>query len=97
MSTILFPRDFADCDAWLCPLFATRCRKTQAIYDKCVFDKLGQERPPPGYFSKVRLHDTKRPKPVREIPLPEPILDPPEITDEATSAARARLKQAGVI
>ena len=53
-----------------------RCRKTQLAFDKCVFDKLGQERPPLGYFSKIRVHDTKRPRPVTEIPLPEATVDP---------------------
>ncbi|XP_063217840.1 NADH dehydrogenase [ubiquinone] 1 alpha subcomplex subunit 8 [Bacillus rossius redtenbacheri] len=46
-----------------------KCRKTQAVYDKCVTDNLGIERPPVDYFSKVRVHNTSRPKP--EPPRPD--------------------------
>jgi len=53
------------------------CRKTQVAYDKCVFDKIGVERPELGYFSRIRVHDTTRPKPQREIPFPEPTVEPP--------------------
>lgn len=35
-----------------------RCRKTQAQFDKCVLEKLGWERPPLGYYARIRLHDT---------------------------------------
>ncbi len=49
-----------------------RCRKTQAVYDKCVFEKFGQERPELGYFAKVRVHHTNRDKPRFDVPLPEP-------------------------
>ncbi|XP_069954150.1 NADH dehydrogenase [ubiquinone] 1 alpha subcomplex subunit 8 [Cherax quadricarinatus] len=58
------------------------CRNTQAIFDKCVLDTLGMERPEIGYFCRPKIHDTKRPKPVevpvefpdKPLPLPE---DPP--------------------
>jgi len=56
----------------------SRCRATQAAFDKCVFDNLGQERPELGYFSKVRVHHTTRPKPSKEIWLPEPLPDNPK-------------------
>jgi len=42
------------------------CRKTQAVYDKCVLDKLNIERPAYGYFCEVKIHDSKRPKPEPE-------------------------------
>lgn len=45
-----------------------RCRKTQAKFDKCMVEKLGIERPPIGYFSSVRIHDTTRPRP-KKIPI----------------------------
>ena len=46
----------------------SRCRKTQAVYDKCVSDNLGIQRPPFGYFCEVKVHDTKRPKPEPKKP-----------------------------
>jgi|ERR1712038_239113 len=55
----------------------TYCRKTQAAFDKCVFDTLGQERPELGYFSRIRVHETTRPKPKRDVPFPEPTPEPP--------------------
>ncbi|XP_041985316.1 NADH dehydrogenase [ubiquinone] 1 alpha subcomplex subunit 8 [Aricia agestis] len=39
------------------------CRTTQGVYDKCMLDKLNLERPGFGYFTEVRVHDSKRPKP----------------------------------
>ncbi|CAB0020235.1 unnamed protein product [Nesidiocoris tenuis] len=40
-----------------------RCRKSQGVYDQCMLDNMGLERPHWGYFSKAKIHDTKRPKP----------------------------------
>jgi len=54
-----------------------RCRPSQGVFDKCVLEKLGQERPGPGYFSKARVHHTTRPEPVQDIKLPEAIPDSP--------------------
>ncbi|CAI9724452.1 Hypothetical predicted protein [Octopus vulgaris] len=59
------------------------CRKTQNVFDECVKEKLGIERPYVGYFSKIRLHDTQRPR--FQLPphkLPEKIPEPPN-TDTA--------------
>ena len=42
------------------------CRKTQAVYDKCVFEKMGIERPEFGFFCKARVYTGDRPKPVEE-------------------------------
>ncbi|XP_015366864.1 PREDICTED: NADH dehydrogenase [ubiquinone] 1 alpha subcomplex subunit 8 [Diuraphis noxia] len=44
------------------------CRKTQAVYDKCVFEKMGIERPEHGFFCKARVYTGNRPKP----PVQEP-------------------------
>ena len=44
------------------------CRKTQAVFDKCVLDKLNIERPAYGYFCEVKIHDTKRPKKEPVVP-----------------------------
>lgn len=46
-----------------------RCRKTQAVYDKCVLDNLGIERPPYDYFVKTHIHKTERPRPPVEPPV----------------------------
>ena len=43
--------------------FFFRCRNTQAVFDKCMLDKLGIERPDYGYYLRPKVHDTKRPKP----------------------------------
>ena len=55
-----------------------KCRATQAVFDKCILDNLGQERPGLGYFSKVRVHHTNRPEPVRGVKLPEPVPEAPQ-------------------
>jgi len=44
------------------------CRKTQAVYDKCVFEKMGIERPEHGFFCKARVYTGNRPKPPVEEP-----------------------------
>lgn len=43
------------------------CRKTQAVFDKCIFDNLKIERPSFGYFCEVKVHETSRPKPKSNI------------------------------
>jgi NADH dehydrogenase (ubiquinone) 1 alpha subcomplex subunit 8 len=58
------------------------CRSKQAPYDKCVLEQFGQERPELGFFSKVRVHDSIRPKPRVEVPLPaNPPRPAPNVTD----------------
>ncbi|RWS24536.1 NADH dehydrogenase-like protein [Leptotrombidium deliense] len=54
------------------------CREQQAAADYCLSNKLGVERPPMGYFTSVRLHDSERPKPKTWIPKFEKLgeLDP---------------------
>ena len=44
----------------------------QFAFDNCIKETIGQERPEMGYFSKIRTHDTHRPKPK----LPEHKLPP---------------------
>jgi len=39
------------------------CRGAQAVFDKCAEEKLNITRPEPGYFSKIRVHDSSRPRP----------------------------------
>ncbi|KAJ8965937.1 hypothetical protein NQ317_009710 [Molorchus minor] len=44
------------------------CRKTQAVFDKCMKDNLDLERPPYDYFSRIHVHKTNRPRPEKEGP-----------------------------
>ncbi|CAH1966090.1 unnamed protein product [Acanthoscelides obtectus] len=44
------------------------CRKTQTVFDKCVKDNLGIERPPYDYYARVHVHQTARPRPPVEGP-----------------------------
>jgi len=46
----------------------SHCRPQQTEYDQCVLEHLGQERVHYGYFGKIRVHETTRPKPT-EIPI----------------------------
>lgn len=39
------------------------CRNTQGVYDKCIFDNVGIERPDYGYFCRARIHHSDRPAP----------------------------------
>lgn len=40
-----------------------RCRNTQGVYDKCIFDNLKVERPEFGYYCRPKVHDSPRPRP----------------------------------
>lgn len=42
-------------------MFYFSCRKTQGVYDKCVQDNIGVERPDYGYFCRAKIHHTDRP------------------------------------
>lgn len=44
------------------------CRKEMEIMDACLAKKLNCKRPPFGYFCQVRVHESKRPKPIPFIP-----------------------------
>uniref|UniRef100_A0A5K3F5E2 NADH dehydrogenase [ubiquinone] 1 alpha subcomplex subunit 8 n=1 Tax=Mesocestoides corti TaxID=53468 RepID=A0A5K3F5E2_MESCO len=55
------------------------CRKLQYALDSCIKEKMGIERPELGHFNRVRLVDTKRPRPVpNPAPMPERIADMPD-------------------
>lgn len=57
-----------------------RCRKPQAVFDKCLKEHLNLERPPVGYFSMVRVHKTSRPKPDKIEPVfPEELPEGPPV------------------
>ncbi|XP_075213756.1 NADH dehydrogenase [ubiquinone] 1 alpha subcomplex subunit 8-like [Lycorma delicatula] len=43
------------------------CRKTQKAFDDCMLDKLHLARPELGYFCRVKVHKTNRPKPEPDI------------------------------
>lgn len=58
------------------------CRLKQKEFDQCVMNTLGQERPQNGYFSRIRSHETTRPKPTYEVPFPEPTPEPPNPADQ---------------
>ena len=62
-------------------LFFFSCKKSQAVFDKCILAHFGQEKPEIGYFSKVRLHHTKRVRPDTTIEFPEPLPEPPSLKD----------------
>lgn len=44
-------------------ILCRRCRNTQGVFDKCVFDNIGIERPEHGYFCRAKVHDSARPEP----------------------------------
>ncbi|CAH2231625.1 NADH dehydrogenase [ubiquinone] 1 alpha subcomplex subunit 8-like [Pararge aegeria] len=57
------------------------CRKTQAVFDTCMDQKLCMQRPGFGYFCRARIHQTSRPAPTPEkcpceprVPDPTPSL-----------------------
>lgn len=53
------------------------CRQSQLAFDNCVKYKLGQEKPPPGYFAKTRIVKSDRPKyMIKDQVLPDRIPDP---------------------
>jgi len=52
------------------------CRKEQAIWNACMFEKLGQRKPDFGHFAQLRLHESKRPRPAPFVP------EFPDKTDE---------------
>ncbi|KAG8222919.1 hypothetical protein J437_LFUL000213 [Ladona fulva] len=55
---------YATCiDKSSCKQELSRCRKTQAVFDKCMLDNFNLERPDYGYFCRPKVHNTSRPKP----------------------------------
>ncbi|RWS09808.1 NADH dehydrogenase-like protein [Dinothrombium tinctorium] len=60
---------FARCLEWNSgDMKAYYCRKEQALNDQCLASKLGIERPPLGYFTSIRIHNSTRPRPTPWIP-----------------------------
>ncbi|GJQ76613.1 Ndufa8 [Trypoxylus dichotomus] len=62
------------------------CRKTQGVFDRCMFEKLNMCRPAFDQYARVQVHHTDRPKPLEEGPtvypdaapyLPEDVEKPP--------------------
>lgn len=44
------------------------CRDIQAKFDNCMKENMGLDRPPLGYYSLIRVHDSNRPAPEVERP-----------------------------
>ena len=65
--------------------FDSRCRKTQAVLDKCMLDNLGLERPYYGYFSEVKVLHSDQPRP--EVPKTEFPDVPARVAEEETQQA----------
>ncbi|WAR04450.1 NDUA8-like protein [Mya arenaria] len=53
------------------------CRKYQEKLDSCFAEKMNLMRPEIGYYGKVRVHDTDRPKPDLSTPVPDLDVPPP--------------------
>jgi len=78
---------YSKCLEWNSPSMEFRyCRKAQSLFDQCMKEKMNMERPPFGYFSQVRVHQTSRPKPPNFTPkfeqapgLPEDYPRPPPV------------------
>lgn len=65
-------------------MYFYNCRNTQKVYDDCVKEHFGQDRPETGYFTKVRVVDAKRPKSalVPHPNLPEKLPPAPDFSKE---------------
>ncbi|GFR33277.1 NADH dehydrogenase 1 alpha subcomplex subunit 8 [Trichonephila clavata] len=71
---------YADCLEWNSPAMHVQyCRKTQAVLDKCMLEKLNIERPYLGYFTEIRTHKTNRPHPGPPLPRKEYVDDRPSL------------------
>ncbi|XP_047537031.1 NADH dehydrogenase [ubiquinone] 1 alpha subcomplex subunit 8-like [Vanessa atalanta] len=57
-----------------------KCRKTQAIFDECMKEKVSIERPDFGYFCRARVHSSSS-----APPPPEPCPCEPKFQDETES------------
>ncbi|XP_035224211.1 NADH dehydrogenase [ubiquinone] 1 alpha subcomplex subunit 8-like [Stegodyphus dumicola] len=74
---------YAACLEWNSPQMNVQyCRKTQAVLDNCMAEKLNIERPPFGYFTEIRPHKTERPRPGPPLPRKEYIDDRPSLPDD---------------
>lgn len=60
---------FARCIEWNShDMWFEYCRREQKIFDTCMEVKMKRIKPPFGYFAQLRLHESKRPKIVPEVP-----------------------------
>jgi len=69
------------------------CKNIQVNFDNCMTEKLNLERPLLGHSSRIRLHDSERPKPVDkffENTVPQSI----PVSEEITKEAKESLKKA---
>ncbi|KAI4468794.1 nadh-ubiquinone oxidoreductase [Holotrichia oblita] len=68
------------------------CRKTQGVFDKCMFDKLNMCRPAFDQYARVQVHHTDRPRPPVEGPAVYPDAAPylPEGVDKPPAKYGAR-------
>lgn len=44
------------------------CRREEKIFDSCMKHKMGKEKPPFGYFTQVRIHQSERARPLPAVP-----------------------------
>ncbi|XP_014680658.1 PREDICTED: NADH dehydrogenase [ubiquinone] 1 alpha subcomplex subunit 8-like [Priapulus caudatus] len=58
-------------------LSPARCRNSQGVYDKCMLDNLGMERPYNGFYSRPHMHESARPQP--PPPAPKIYTDVPRV------------------
>ena len=60
---------FARCIEWNDWDFSFEyCRREQKVFDKCMEVKMKRPKPPFGYFSQLRVHESTRPRPVQIVP-----------------------------
>jgi len=65
---------FARCLEWNDPhMRYYPCRREQVVYDRCMEEKFGLKRPPFGYFTQLRVHDSARPAPKADYPTWTPL------------------------
>lgn len=62
--------------------FCFSCRKSRAIMDECMLQKMNLERPYLGYFTEIRVHKTDRPRPPYYLPRKEWKDDRPSLPDD---------------
>ena len=76
-------------DAWIGSKNSnSSCKPEQHAFEQCAKSKMSLERPESGYFSMVRMHDTKRPVPAHPPKMEVP--DPPLVA-QANEYPEARL------
>ncbi|KAH9398309.1 ndufa8, NADH-ubiquinone oxidoreductase complex I 19kd subunit [Tyrophagus putrescentiae] len=72
------------------------CNKERKIMEDCMESKMGIEKPPYGYFSQLRVHETERPKPksfATEFQKPN-VGMPPDFQEEVKEKLGSKVPQA---